>query len=49
MTAKVSFCHLGQKTGLITSWGGAFGFIRRSGQIVRRLSDEVNARSEWPS
>ena len=25
------------------------GDIRRSGQIVRRLSDEVNARSKWPS
>jgi DNA-binding MarR family transcriptional regulator len=24
------------------------GDIRRSGQIVRRLNDEVNARSEWP-
>jgi DNA-binding MarR family transcriptional regulator len=25
------------------------GDIRRTTQIVRRLSDEVNARSEWPS
>jgi DNA-binding MarR family transcriptional regulator len=25
------------------------GDIRRTGQIVRRLSDEVNARSGWPS
>jgi hypothetical protein len=25
------------------------GDIRRTRQIVQRLSDEVNARSEWPS
>jgi hypothetical protein len=49
MTTKVSFCHLGQKTGLITGWGGAVGFVRRSGEIVRRLSDEVNAHSEGES